>query len=140
MRAGRCGLGQTSPTLGVGGNLLCEIAQFGSFEFARVAHASRVLATVSRRRELLLCQASTRNSRLMRSMFRRDAESPSRTGICMRDACATQSDSLRCSSSRQLFASGRKPCLHLRQVKRNPNRSLSLQRVSIFRLISHRQA
>src|SRR5437660_7873408 len=28
MRAGRCGLGQTSPTLGVGGNLLCEIAQY----------------------------------------------------------------------------------------------------------------
>src|SRR6266480_1432447 len=28
MRAGRCGLGQTSPTLGVGGYLLCEIAQY----------------------------------------------------------------------------------------------------------------
>jgi len=139
MRAGRCGLGQTSPTLGVGGNLLCEIAQFGSFEFARVAHASRVLATVSRRRELLLCQASTRNSRLMRSMFRRDAESPSRTGICTRDACATQSDSLRCSSSRQLFASGRKPCQLLRQAKRNPSQWLSRQHVSTFLWINRLQ-
>src|SRR5207249_1786694 len=39
MRAGRCGHGHTSPTLRVGGNLLCKIVQSGWF---RVAHLSRV--------------------------------------------------------------------------------------------------
>src|SRR5260370_28804966 len=29
-------------------------------------------------------------SRTFGRLFRRDAESPSRTGVCMRDACATQ--------------------------------------------------
>src|SRR6266567_3751216 len=54
MRAGRCGLGQTGPTLGVGGNLLCEIAQYGLSEFVRVGHASRVLVSASRRNVLFV--------------------------------------------------------------------------------------
>src|SRR6266545_4096554 len=62
MRAGRSGLlwrrydcrsnvSLTSPTLGVGGNLLWKIVQSGSF---RVPYSTRMLASASRARELLL--------------------------------------------------------------------------------------
>src|SRR5439155_20515515 len=63
MRAGRCNAvdgGLTSPTLGVGGNLLCEIVQFGLF---RGAHPSRMRASASRDRELFLQKSTTQNPR-----------------------------------------------------------------------------
>ena len=47
--------GLTSPTLGVGGNLLCKIVQFG---LLGVAHASRVLVSASRRNSLSLMRES----------------------------------------------------------------------------------
>src|SRR6478736_2380365 len=47
--------GLTSPTLGVGGNLLCKIVQSG---LLGVARASRVLVSASRRNNLFLTQRS----------------------------------------------------------------------------------
>src|SRR6266700_3720624 len=57
-----------------------------------VAHPSRVLAGASYARELFLCDATARDSRVRTRLFRRDAESPSRTGACTRDACATRNE------------------------------------------------
>jgi hypothetical protein len=53
-----------------------------------VAHPSRVLAMVSRHRELFLYHATNPKFRLKKSLFRRDAETNTR------DACATQKSSL----------------------------------------------
>src|SRR6266480_2185669 len=58
MRAGRCNAvdgGLTSPTLRVGGNLLCKIVQFGWF---REARPSRMLVSASRRNNLFLTRES----------------------------------------------------------------------------------
>src|SRR5205814_8190031 len=86
MRAGRCNAvddGLTSPTLGVGGNLLCEIVQFGSFWGA---HPSRMLVSASRRNDLF----STRESR---SLVIHEKSPPSRDALArMRDARAPQSN------------------------------------------------
>src|SRR5882724_13467527 len=108
MRAGRCGLGHTSPTLGVGGNLLCRIVQFGWF---RGAHPSRMLASASRDRGLPLRDATTAIASYER-LFRRDAE------ISTRDARTTQSSSPRYFSSRRSFALDSKPRRLLHRVKR----------------------
>src|SRR5213078_3917366 len=74
--------GLTSPTLGVGGNLLCKIVQFVSLRIIQVVHAShardrratqsclprfsslRVLFALARNRRLLLRQAKRRLSKL----------------------------------------------------------------------------
>src|SRR6266480_5083737 len=50
----------------------------------RVAHPSRMLASASRDRELFLCDASARDSRIRTRLFRRDAKTSTR------DACATR--------------------------------------------------
>src|SRR6266513_95742 len=117
MRAGRCaqllqlmrgiwdesrGLevaGHTSPTLGVGGNLLCRIVQFG---LLGVARASRVLVSASRRNNLFL----ERESRCV--VLRNESPRLRDALVSTRDGCATRFDSLHCSSSRRLFASRRK--------------------------------
>ena len=57
-----------------------------------VAHASRVLVAVFHRNNLSSCCAMEHPARLLRKVRdREDALGPSRTGICTRDACATQS-------------------------------------------------
>jgi hypothetical protein len=133
MRAGRCDAanrGLTSPTLGVGGNLLCRIVQFGWF---RGAHPSRMLASASRDRGLPLRDAPIAIA-LYERLFGRDAE------ISTRDACTTQSSSPRYSSSRRSFALDRKLRRLLRRVKRKLSKWLSRQHVLIFRSINHRRA
>ena len=54
-------------------------------EFLRVAHAPRLLAMASRDRGLFSGPCIRE-----KSLFQRDAESPSRTGLYTRDACASQ--------------------------------------------------
>ncbi len=134
MRAGRCeaaNRGLTSLTLGVGGNLLCRIVQFGS---VRVAHPSRMLASASRDRGLLLGYPITCSVHLRERLFRRDAETSTR------DGCVTQSDSLHYSSSRHSHALDRNPRRLLHRVKRKLSKWLSRQRVLIFRSINRQRA
>src|SRR4029077_6637234 len=155
MRAGRCaqllqlmrgiwdesrGLevaGHTSPTLGVGGNLLCRIIQCG---LLGVGHASRVEVpvrlglSVSRRNNLFLTQRS-------RGGVARKRSPRSRDGLASpRDGFATRSDSLRSSASRRSFALDRKPRRLLYRVKRKLSKWLSRQRVLIFRSINRQRA
>ncbi len=130
MRAGRCGLGHTSPTLGVGGNLLCRIVQFG---LLGVARASRVLVSASRRNNLFLTQRS-------RGVVVRKKSPRSRDALAStQDGCATRSHSLHCSSSRRLFASRRKPHRLLHPAKRKLSKLLFRPRVLIFRSINRRR-
>jgi hypothetical protein len=149
MRAGRCaqllqlmrgiwgewrGLevaGHTSPTLGVGGNLLWNVVQFGS---VRVAHPSRMLAKASRDRGLLLGYPVICGLHLQQRLFRRDVETSTR------DRRATQSGSLHYSSSRHSLASRRKPHRLLYPAKRKLSKLLSRRRDLIFRSINHRRA
>src|SRR5438552_16305610 len=78
--------GLTSPTLGVGGNLLWKIVQFGSFEFVRVAHPSRVQSPVrlglsaSRRNSLFLARESRAVAFERESSRSRDARASTRDG------------------------------------------------------------
>src|SRR6266568_5256974 len=130
MRAGRCNAvdgGLTSPTLGVGGNLLCEIVQFGLF---RVAHASRVLVSASRRNSLFLERQSRTLASHTKSPRRRD------TVASTRDACATQSVLLRWSFSCRSFAPRRKLRRHLHQARRRLSKSSSRPRGSTFHSIN----
>src|SRR5438094_2739784 len=121
-------MGHTSPTLGVGGNVLCKIVHFGLF---RGAHASRVLVSASRRNNLFQSQASLANARRKRKSSRpRDALASTR------DGCASQSRSLRYSLSRRLFASRNSPRRLLHPAKRKLSKSSCLPRVLIFRSIS----
>ena len=131
MRAGRCGLGHTSPTLGVGGNLLWNVVLFGS---VRVAHPSRMLASASRDRGLLLGYPITCGLHLQQRLFRRDAEASTRDGR------ATQSDLLHYSSSRHSLASRRKPHRLLHPAKQKLSKWLSRRRDLIFRSINRRRA
>src|SRR5205814_3752844 len=134
MRAGRCNAvdgGLTSPTLGVGGNLLCKIVQCGSF---RGAHPSRMLVSASRRNNLF-CARDSRDFVLHKKSSRsRDALASTRDGR------APQSESLHYSSWRGAFASGRKRCRLLHQAKRRLNKWSSRQRVSTFLWINRRPA
>ena len=133
MRAGRCDAvngGLTSPTLGVGGNLLCEIVQFGLF---RGAHPFRMLVSASRRNNLF-CARDSRDFVLH--------QQSSRSGDALastRDGRAPQSDSLHYSSWRGAFASHRKLRRLLHQAKRRLSRLSSRQRVLIFRSINRRR-
>ena len=74
--------GLTSPTLGVGGNLLCKIVQSG---LLGVARASRVLVSASRRNNLSLGLHYRRTTNGRKVRDREDALASTR------DACATQS-------------------------------------------------
>src|SRR6266446_5943914 len=133
MRAGRCDAVNgrlTSPTLGGGGNLLCEIVQFGLF---RGAHPSRMLVSASRRNNLF-CARDSRDFVLHQQSSRsRDALASTRDGR------APQSDSLHYSSWRGAFASHRKLRRLLHQAKRRLSRLSSRQRVLIFRSINRRR-
>ena len=131
MRAGRCGLGHTSPTLGVGGNLLCKIVQFGFFGGA---HASRVLVSASRRNNLFSNRERWELASRKKSPRRRDTIANTRDARTQAGKlCATQSDLLSCSALRRSFALGRKPRRLLRPAKRKLSKSSCLQRVLIFR-------
>src|SRR5205807_10361629 len=116
MRDGRCNAvdgGLTSPTLGVGGNLLCEIVQFGSFWGA---HPSRMLVSASRRNDLF----STRESR---SLVIHEKSAPSRDSLArMRDAGAPQSNLRRSSLLFRPLAWHNKPRRLLRPAKQRLNK------------------
>ena len=124
--------GLTSPTLGVGGNLLCKIVQFGFFG---VAHPSRMLVSASRRNSLSLTResrsASTQQEKS--AIARRARQHPRRARYPIRIRS-------RYSSSRPSFVSRRKRRRLLRQLKRKWSQSSSQRRVSIFRWINRPQA
>ena len=126
--------GLTSPTLGVGGNLLCKIVQFGLLGVARASRVQmpvRLGLSASRRNSLFLTQASRAVAVSKKSPRSRDALASTR------DGCATQSDSLRysCFAPRRLLRAGSHRRL-LRRLKQRWSQSSSLRRVSIFHSIN----
>ena len=125
--------GLTSPTLGVGGNLLCKIVQFGLLGVARASRVQmpvRLGLSASRRNSLFLPQRS-------RGVVVRKKSPRSRDALAStRDGCATRSDSLRSSASCRSFALDRNRRRLLRRPKRRWSQSSSQRRVSIFHSIN----
>src|SRR4029077_19036711 len=125
--------GLTSPTLGVGGNLLCKIVQFGLLGVARASRVRmpvRLGLSASRRNNLFL----TRRSRgvVLRKKSPRSRDALAST----RDGCATRSCFLRYSRSCTPFVTRRKPRPLLRRLKRRWSQSSSQRRVSRFHSIN----
>src|SRR5439155_5163393 len=60
-------------------------ARLGSARVSRAGDGVLAIANFSERAKSMI------SGKFVERLFRRDAESPSRTGICTRDACATQS-------------------------------------------------